>query len=75
MYQANYQAGFRLFDISDPEAPEEIGWFDTTPYDGDPPGFVGAWTAYPYLESGTLLITSMNEGLFLLRAQPRALIP
>ncbi|NNF29198.1 MAG: choice-of-anchor B family protein, partial [Gemmatimonadetes bacterium] len=75
MYQANYQAGFRLFDISDPEAPEEIGWFDTTPYDGDPPGFVGAWTAYPYLESGTLLVTSMNEGLFLLRAQPRALIP
>ena len=75
MYQANYQAGFRLFDISDPEAPEEIGWFDTTPYDGDPPGFVGAWTAFPYLESGTLLVTSMNEGLFLLRAQPRALIP
>ena len=75
MYQANYQAGFRLFDISDPEAPEEIGWFDTTPYEGDPPGFVGAWTAYPYLESGTLLVTSMNEGLFLLRAQPRALIP
>ena len=75
MYQANYQAGFRLFDISDPEAPEEIGWFDTTPYEGDPPGFVGAWTAFPYLESGTVLVTSMNEGLFLLRPQPRALIP
>lgn len=75
MYQANYQAGFRLFDISDPEAPEEIGWFDTTPYDGDPPGFVGAWTAYPFLESGTVLVTSMNEGLFLLRPQRRELIP
>ncbi len=75
MYQANYQAGFRLFDISDPEAPEEIGWFDTTPYEGDPPGFVGAWTAYPFFESGTVVVTSMYEGVFLLRPRPRRLIP
>ena len=75
MYQANYQAGFRLFDISDPEAPVEIGWFDTTPYEGDPPGFVGAWTAYPYFESGTVVVTSMYEGVFLLRPGPRRLIP
>ncbi len=75
MYQANYQAGFRLFDISDPEAPEEIGWFDTTPYEGDPPGFAGAWTAYPFFESGTVVVTSMYEGVFLLRPHPRRLIP
>ncbi|MYB06792.1 MAG: choice-of-anchor B family protein [Gemmatimonadetes bacterium] len=75
MYQANYQAGFRLFDISDPEAPKEIGWFDTTPYEGDPPGFVGAWTAYPFFESGTVVVTSMYEGVFLLRPRPRQLIP
>ncbi|MDE2805950.1 MAG: choice-of-anchor B family protein [Gemmatimonadota bacterium] len=75
MYQANYQAGFRLFDISDPEAPVEIGWFDTTPYEGDPPGFVGAWTAYPFFESGTVVVTSMYEGVFLLRPGPRRLIP
>ena len=75
MYQANYQAGFRLFDIGDPEAPEEIGWFDTTPYEGDPPGFVGAWTAYPFFESGTVVVTSMYEGVFLLRPRPRPLIP
>lgn len=75
MYQANYQAGFRLFDISNPEAPEEIGWFDTTPYEGDPPGFTGAWTAYPFFESGTVVVTSMYEGVFLLRPRPRRLIP
>ena len=75
MYQANYQAGFRVFDISDPEAPEEIGWFDTTPYEGDPPGFVGAWTAYPFFDSGAVVVTSMYEGLFLLRPRPRRLIP
>ena len=75
MYQANYQAGFRLFDISDPEAPREIAWFDTTPYEGDPPGFVGAWTAYPFFDSGTVVVTSMYEGVFLLRPRPRRLIP
>ena len=75
MYQANYQAGFRLFDISDPESPAEIGWFDTTPYGGDPPGFVGAWTAYPFFDSGTVVVTSMYEGVFLPRPQPRRLIP
>ena len=75
MYQANYQAGFRLFDISDPESPVEIGWFDTTPYEGDPPGFAGAWSAYPFFDSGTVVVTSMYEGVFLLRPQPRRLVP
>ena len=75
MYQANYQAGFRLFDISDPESPAEIGWFHTTPYEGDPPGFVGVWTAYPFFDSGTVVVTSMYEGVFPLRPQPRRLIP
>ncbi|MEZ4416596.1 MAG: choice-of-anchor B family protein [Gemmatimonadota bacterium] len=75
MYQANYQAGFRVFDLSDPENPVEIGWFDTTPYEGNPPGFVGAWTAYPFFASGTVIVSSMNEGLFLLRPRGRPLIP
>ena len=75
MYQANYQAGFRLLDISDPESPVEIGWFDTTPYEGNPPGFAGAWTAFPFFGSGTVVVTSMHEGVFLLRPHPRPLIP
>ncbi len=75
MYQANYQAGFRVLDISDPTAPVEVGHFDTTPYEGNPPGFVGAWTAYPFFESGTVVVSSMYEGLFLLRPVRRELIP
>ena len=75
MYQANYQAGFRLLDISDRESPVEIGWFDTTPYEGNPPGVVGAGTAYPVFASGAVVVTSMYEGVFLLRPQPRRLIP
>jgi choice-of-anchor B domain-containing protein len=69
-YLANYQAGFRILDVSDPERPVEIGWFDTTPYGENPPGFGGgAWTAWPFFESGMVVVSSMNEGLFILRPQ------
>lgn len=70
-YLANYQAGLRILDISDPERPLEIGWFDTTPYGDNPPGFGGgAWTAWPFFESGMVVVSSINEGLFILRPQP-----
>ncbi len=69
-YLANYQAGFRVLDISDPESPVEIGWFDTTPYGENPPGFGGgAWSAWPFFESGMIVVSSMNEGLFIVRPQ------
>ena len=67
MYQANYQAGFRVVDISDRENPKEIGYFDTTPYEGNPPTMGGAFSAFPYFESGTVIVTSSQEGLFILR--------
>ncbi len=75
MYQANYQAGLRVIDISDPENPREVGFFDTTPYGVDPPGFNGAWTAFPYFESETVLVTSMLEGVFLLKPRRTELVP
>lgn len=69
-YLANYQAGFRVLDISDPENPIEVGWFDTTPYGENPPGFGGgAWSAWPFFESGMVVVSSMNEGLFIVRPQ------
>ena len=67
MYQANYQGGLRIWDITDPEEPVEIGHFDTTREAGNPPGFSGAWTAYPYFESGTIIVSSMHEGLFIVK--------
>ncbi len=75
MYQANYQAGLRVIDVADPEHPREVGFFDTTPWGADPPGFNGAWTAFPFFESGTVLVTSMNEGVFLLRPRRAGLVP
>ncbi len=70
MYQANYTSGLRILDISDPEEPAEVGYFDTVSGNPDGPGFAGAWSVYPYFESGILIVSSMKEGLFVLRKSP-----
>lgn len=70
MYQANYTSGLRILDISNPENPEEVGHFDTVAGGEDEPGFAGAWSVYPYFESGILIVSSMKEGLFVLRKSP-----
>ena len=70
MYQANYLSGLRILDISDPELPEEVGFFDTVPFGEDNPGFAGAWSVYPYFESGVVIVSSIKEGLFVLRKRP-----
>jgi choice-of-anchor B domain-containing protein len=67
MYQSNYVAGLRIVDISDPLNPREVGYFDTVPYGPNSPGFRGSWSNYPYFPSGTIIVTSVREGLFVLR--------
>ena len=67
MYQSNYASGLRIFDISDPENPAEAGYFDTNPFGDNGPGFSGSWSNYPYFESGTVVVSSIGEGLFVLR--------
>jgi choice-of-anchor B domain-containing protein len=66
IYQANYQAGLRILDISDPVNPREVGYLDTTP-SGTTAQMSGAWSNYPYFRCGTIVVTSVSEGLFLVR--------
>jgi choice-of-anchor B domain-containing protein len=70
-YQANYRYGLHVLDVSDPENPREAGTFDTTPFI-EGPGFSGAWSTYPFFRSGTVIVTSVQEGLFLLKPRPRS---
>ena len=69
MYQSNYGSGLRVLDISNPENPVEVGFFDTTPYGGG-----GSWSNYPYFESGAIVFTSMSEGLFIVKSRGIRLI-
>lgn len=67
MYQSNYNSGLRILNIEDPENPVEIGWFDTHPQGDNDPVMSGSWSNYPYFESGTIVVTDMENGLFVLR--------
>ena len=66
MFAANYRSGLRIFDISDPLAAFEIGYLDTYAPNNNAQ-FNGAWSNYPYLPSGTILISDMEQGLVLVR--------
>ena len=70
LYMAYYMDGLQVFDISNPSNPVRVGYFDTywqnTPGIYPSPGYAGAWGAYPYLPSGTILVSDMQNGLFVL---------
>ncbi|MDH3225080.1 MAG: choice-of-anchor B family protein, partial [Gemmatimonadota bacterium] len=70
MYQSNYQSGLRVFDITDYGNPQEVAFFDTVPGE-DLPGMGGSWSNYPFFASGLIIVTSGNEGLFVVRKRER----
>jgi choice-of-anchor B domain-containing protein len=69
MYQSNYRGGLRVIDIRDRKNPREIGYFDSVPNSDNTPGFQGSWSNYPFFRSGTIVFTSIREGLFIVRLQ------
>ena len=67
LFQSNYTSGLRVLDVSDPTHPWEIGFFDTFP-SNDAVAFDGTWSNYPYFPSGTIAVSDIEGGLFLLQA-------
>lgn len=67
-YLANYTAGMRVIDISDIANGNliEVGYFDTHNL-FDAAAFRGAWNVYPFFESGHIIISDMNYGLFIVK--------
>lgn len=68
MYQANYTAGLRVLDVQNPDLPVETGFFDTTP-NIDNPQFSGLWSVYPWLSGDKVIVSDINNGLFVLKVQ------
>lgn len=68
VYQGNYRAGLRILDLAKVAQGQltEVGYFDIVP-ENDDAIFDGAWGAYPYFRSGTILVPGLNQGLYLLR--------
>jgi choice-of-anchor B domain-containing protein len=67
-YQSNYRSGLRVLDISQAATAtlQEVGYFDVYPAD-DLPNFNGTWSNYPFFKSGVVIVSGIEQGLFMLR--------
>ena len=59
-----YTYGVVIYDATRPWNLVETGHFDTSPFSGG--NFHGDWGVYPFLPSGNLLISDIENGLFIL---------
>ena len=66
VYMSHYTSGLRILDIADISNPSEIAFFDVYPNNNNT-SFDGTWSNYPYFSSGNVVVTSIDEGLFVLR--------
>lgn len=67
-----YQDGVYIYDISQPGNIKQAGYFDTYPQGGANTGnygsgaYNGNWGAYPYLPSGLIVASDMQNGILIL---------
>ncbi|KAH7367131.1 hypothetical protein B0T11DRAFT_50561 [Plectosphaerella cucumerina] len=82
IFQSNYGAGLRVYDISSvPEDPTgggvcETAFFDIYPEDDALPGggtiaFVGSWSSYAMFPSGFIFINTIERGGYLVKQTGR----
>ncbi|WP_421869226.1 choice-of-anchor B family protein [Marinoscillum sp.] len=67
VFESNYYSGLRVLSTDSIASGQlrERAFFDTYPQD-DAIHFGGSWSNYPYFQSGTIIVSDMNNGLFLL---------
>ena len=57
-----YKDGFTIVDAGRPQNLIQVGNYDTFSASGG--GSEGAWGVFPYLPSGTIVVSNIDEGLF-----------
>jgi len=70
VYEANYRSGLRILSTTDIANGNlsEVAYFDIYPL-SDSPSYNGAWSVYPFFESGNVIVSGIEQGLFVLRPQ------
>jgi len=73
-YEANYRAGLRILNLSGIASAQlvEAGFFDVYP-SNDLPQFNGAWNNYPFFPSRNVIVSGIEQGLFVLAPAIRRL--
>jgi choice-of-anchor B domain-containing protein len=59
VFEGNYRAGLRI--VKPPQT--EVGFFDIYPQD-DAPSFNAVWGNYPFFASGNVILSGIEQGLF-----------
>ncbi|MBL7816859.1 MAG: choice-of-anchor B family protein [Saprospiraceae bacterium] len=62
-----YTEGVTIVDAHRPQNLVQVGQYDT--YNGAGATFNGAWGVYPYLPSGNLIVSNIENGLYVLTPQ------
>ena len=70
-YMSNYSRGLTILDISNVTDIREIGRLDTFP-GSDGNAFVGAWGAFPFFHSGSIAISDIDSGFYMVADQTLA---
>jgi len=69
IYQANNASGLRVLKFTDEQEAlslSEVAFLDTHP-ETDDEGFEGAWSVYPFFDSGSIIVSDRSRGLFVVR--------
>ena len=73
VYQSNYTSGLWIYDgwKANQGRLKDRGFFDVFPSD-DRTDFFGTWGNYPYFGDGKVVVTSSDEGLFVLQSRAKS---
>merc|ERR1719469_61298 len=68
VFEANYRAGLRILKINDMATANftEVGVFDIYP-ESDCNEFNGAWSNFPFFPSGNVIISGIEQGLYVVK--------
>lgn len=66
LYVSYYFDGLQVYDISTPETPIRKMFYPTSSREHQNGRYQGAWGVYPFLPSGNILVSDMQEGLFVI---------
>lgn len=69
LFNSQYEDGLLVYNISEPENPVLMAYYDTHPQNTKYNTYYGNWGNYPWLPSGTIIAGDMQNGLHLLRLQ------
>jgi choice-of-anchor B domain-containing protein len=72
-YLSNYCSGLRVLskaELDIGKAPEE-GYFDTADYCDNEVIFQGAWSNFPYFDSGNVVVSNIETGMFMLKVNSK----